>query len=152
MDDSRSEEADREFLVRRELRLVAEECGTDTRVSPISSYEKDTCGGRGVGEVCSDGRVVVVRSDRCQCLGPLPNVRTVVLRASFCLLVHSIHLKEALSTSVAIRGCAYWEEPSISPHRSSNRRTKSSHLHPSGSPQDRHRPPAICSQHAEEVK
>ena len=152
MDNPRSEEAHREFLVRGEVRLVAEECGTDTRVSPISSYEKETCGGRGVGEVCFDGSVDVVRGDRCQCLGPLPNVRAVVLRTSVCLLVHPIHLKEALSTSVGIRGCAYWEEPSISLHRSSNRRTRSFHSHPSRSPQDRHRPPAVCPRHAEEVK
>ena len=107
MDDPGAEKADWEFLVRGEVRVVAEECGPDARVSPIGSYKKDTCGGRGVGEVCCDGRVVVVRGDRCQCLGPLPNVRTVIFRTSFCLLVHPIPLKEALSTSVGICGCAY---------------------------------------------
>ena len=65
MDDPRPEEADWEFLVRGEVRVVTEKCGTDTRVSPISSYKKDTRGGRGVGEVCFDGTVVIIRGDRC---------------------------------------------------------------------------------------
>ena len=106
MDDPGAEEADWEFLVPGELRVATKECGTDTRVSPISSYKKDTRGGRGVGEVCFDRSVVVVRGDRCQCLGPLPTVRTVIFGTSFCLLVHPIHLIEPLSTSVGIRGCA----------------------------------------------
>ena len=65
MDDPGAEEADGEFLVPGEVRVMTEECGTDTRVGPISSYKKDTRGGRGVGEVCLDGKVVVVRGDRC---------------------------------------------------------------------------------------
>ena len=76
IDNSNAKEADWKFLVRGEVRVVAEKSGTDMRMEAISSYEKATCCGRGVGEMGFDREVGVVSGDGSECLGPLLTVRS----------------------------------------------------------------------------